>query len=164
MQTSLARSILVGGLAAGILDALDAIVAFKVVLGFDPVPIYQFVASGLLGPSAFSGGWSAALLGLVVHFAIAVAAAAVFTLASVRVPALRRHAVASGAGFGVAVWAVMNLVVIPLSRIPASPFSLPLLLNGILGHALLVGIPIALIARHSLGAPARSAPGRPQLA
>ena len=45
----------------------------------------------------------------------------------------------------------MNYIVIPLSRIPASPFSLPLFLNGLIGHALLVGLPIAYAARHYLG-------------
>ena len=93
------------------------------------------------------------------HFAIAAAAA--FTLASVQLPVLRRHAWASGAVLGVVVWATMNLVVIPLSRIPASPFSLPLFLNGVIGHAVFVGSPIALIARHYLGAAGGAVPARP---
>ena len=54
-------------------------------------------------------------------------------------------------------FAVMNYVVIPLSRIPAAPFSLPLFLNGIIGHALLVGLPIAYAARRWLGAEDASA-------
>jgi uncharacterized membrane protein YagU involved in acid resistance len=55
-----------------------------------------------------------------------------------------------GAVFGVAVWAVMNLVVIPLSRIPPASFSLALFLNGIVGHALFVGLPIAYAAHRYL--------------
>jgi hypothetical protein len=62
-----------------------------------------------------------------------------------------------GLAFGVAVFGVMNLLVIPLSRIPASVPSLPLLVNGVVGHALLVGLPIALAARHFLGSPGRMA-------
>ena len=151
-RTSMTRAILIGGAAAGILDAIDAIVAFKAVLGFDPIPIYQFVASGMLGPSAFAGGVSTALVGVAVHFVIAFSAAAVFVLASTRFPVLTERFVPAGAVFGVGVYAFMvNYVVIPLSLIPPSPFSLPLFLNGVLGHAAFVGIPIAYAARRALG-------------
>lgn len=160
LHTRLLSAIAVGGLAAGILDAIDAVVAFKLVLGFDPVPIYQFVASGMLGPSAFTGGAATALLGLGIHFLIAFSAAAVFTLASLRLPQLRRSALTYGALFGIGVYAVMNYAVIPLSRIPPSPFSLPLFLNGVIGHALWVGLPIALAARHYLSSSATESPVR----
>ena len=145
----LTRSILIGGAVAGVLDAADAIVAFKLVLGFDPIPIYQFVASGLLGPSAFASG-AAAWLGVAVHFLIAFSAAAVFSLAARRSPLLLRHVAVSGALFGMSVFAVMSYLVIPLSRIAPSPFSLALFLNGVIGHAALVGLPIALVARRYL--------------
>ena len=36
---SVGKAILFGGLAAGVLDAADAMVAFKLVLGFDPIPV-----------------------------------------------------------------------------------------------------------------------------
>jgi hypothetical protein len=149
-RSTVVRAVLLGGAVAGVLDALDAIVAFKLVLGFDPIPIYQFVASGILGASAFAGGASSALLGLAIHFSIAFGAALVFVLASTRVPQLARSYAQWGAVFGLAVWAVMNLIVIPLSRIPPAPFSLPLFLNGIVGHALFVGLPIAYAAHRYL--------------
>ncbi len=65
-----------------------------------------------------------------------------------------------GLAFGVGVFLVMNLMVIPLSRIPASVPSLPLVLNGVIGHALLVGLPIALAARRFVGRPAPEAVAR----
>ncbi len=140
------RAILVGGLVAGVLDGLDAVVAFKIVSGLDPIQIYQYVASGLLGPGAFEGGVASALLGFAFHFLIAFSAAAVFVFASLRVPWLGRAYCVSGPVFGLVVWAVMNYIVIPLSRIPPSPFALPLFLNGVIGHALFVGLPIAYVA------------------
>jgi hypothetical protein len=139
--------VLAGGLAAGVLDGADAIVAYKLVLGLGPVAIYQFVASGLLGPSAFAGGGGTALVGLAIHFVIAFSAAVIFVAASRRWPALSRAFVPCGAAFGVMVWAVMNFVVIPLSRIPPAPFSLPLFVNGVVGHAVFVGLPIAYASR-----------------
>lgn len=150
-RSKLVFATLVGGAAAGVLDAVDALVAFKAVLGFEPIPIYQFVASGMLGPSAFSGGAATALVGLAVHFLIAFTAAALFVMASAAVPELRRGFAVAGPVYGLVVFAMMNYVVIPLSRIPPSPFSLPLFLNGIVGHAVLVGLPIAYAARRFLG-------------
>ena len=40
-------------------------------------------------------------------------------------------------------------VVLPHTAVVKSPLSLPLLLNGVLGHALFVGFPIALAARRT---------------
>jgi hypothetical protein len=152
-----AKAIVAGGLLVGVLDGVDALVAYKLAFGMSPLAIYQFVASGLLGKAAFAGGLPAALLGLAVHFLVAFTAATVFVLASERLPQLRRDAVAWGLAFGVLVFAVMSFVVIPLSRIGASTPPLPLVVNGVVGHALLVGLPIALAARRFLGRSERSA-------
>lgn len=154
------RAIVAGGLAAAVLDAADALVAYKLAFGMTPLAIYQFVASGLLGQSAYAGGAATGLLGLAVHFLVAFVAAAVFVLASERLPQLRRDAVGWGLAFGVGVFGVMNVVVIPLSRIGASVPSLALVLNGVIGHALLVGLPIALAARRFLGRPAGASVAR----
>jgi hypothetical protein len=134
------------GIVVGILDAIDAIIAFKVFAGFDPIPIYQFVASGLLGKEAFSGGMSAAGLGLGVHFLVAFAAAALYINVSRNWAILRQHWLACSLAYGVGVYVFMNYAVIPLSRIEPSPFSFPLFLNGVVGHALLVGVPIGYFA------------------
>jgi len=45
----------------------------------------------------------------------------------------------------------MNYGVLPLSAVASAPFSLGMFLNGVFGHALLVGLPIALYARRAGG-------------
>lgn len=150
MNHNVLRAIALGALAAAALDALDAIVAYRLAFGLDPVKIYQFVASGLLGPGAYEGGAASALFGVLVHCSVALGAATAFTLLARRYPVLLERPLAAGAVHGLGVFAFMNLVVIPLSRIPPAPMSLPLLLNGLLGHVFLVGIPIALVARRVL--------------
>ena len=75
------KAIVAGGLAAAVLDALDAVVAYKLAYGMTPLAIYQFVASGMLGQAAYAGGAATALAGLAIHFLIAFTAAAVFVLA-----------------------------------------------------------------------------------
>jgi hypothetical protein len=70
------KVILVSGLVVGVLDGLNAIIIYKLVLDFNPIPIYQFVASGMLGPKAYEGGMATALLGLGVHFLVAFSSSA----------------------------------------------------------------------------------------
>lgn len=77
--------------------------------------VLQSVASGLLGRLAFDGGWRTALLGLVLHFVMMLIIAAIFcALASIMAWTWRQPLLA-GAIYGVAVYVVMNLVVVPLS-------------------------------------------------
>jgi len=140
-------AIFYGGLTAGILDAADGVVANYFIGGLNPIQVLQFIASGFYGTAAFQKGLSGALVGLVAHFFIAFAFAAIYVGAARFLPLSRRDAAMWGMIYGIAVFIVMNLVVLPHTAVVKSPFSLPLLLNGVLGHALLVGLPIALAAR-----------------
>jgi hypothetical protein len=143
------RGTLTGGLAAGILDTLLAMGQF----GIGPIIVYQSVASGLLGRAAYSGGLATAALGMLLHFFIATTAAAVYFAASSRLKLLVERVVPCGLAFGVAVYFFMKQIVVPLSAARPIPFTW----TGLVGHALLVGLPIALVARRSLGNPSHGA-------
>lgn len=147
-------TILYGGLVVGVLDGLDAVV-FNALMGTSPIRVFQFVASGLLGRASFGGGLMTALLGTLLHFLVAFVVAAVYYRASLSLPALLRQAVMWGVIYGVAVYLVMNYLVLPVSAAPKIPFTFASLLNGVVGHALLVGLPIALFARQSAKAKQR---------
>jgi len=136
------KAILSGGLVAGVFDAIDGVVAFGL-KGLNPIQVLQYIASGLLGPSAFNGGLATAALGTVLHFVIAFVVAAVYVVASRWLTALKTKPVLFGLLFGTAVYFFMNYLVLPLSSVAHSPFSLPLFLNGVIGHAVFVGVPIA---------------------
>lgn len=129
---------------SGVLDALAAIIAYKLFYNYNPVQIYQFVASGVLGPDAYTGGLPSALLGLAFHFLIAFFASCVFYLLLPRFPFLKDNKIISGLLYGFGIWAVMNLVVIPISKIPAAHFDV-LVVIAIIWHMVLVGLPISLI-------------------
>ena len=70
-----------------------------------------------------------------------------FVLATRRSEILKIHAVLAGLLYGTAVYFFMNYLVLPLSAVAASTFHLGLFLNGVIGHALFVGLPISLFAR-----------------
>ena len=138
-------AILRAGLVAGVLDITAAIVVYAHVTR--TVPMLQGIASGILGSDAFRGGLVTAGLGLLCHFCIAIAAAAVYFAASRRLPFLLQHAAVSGAAYGVVAYFFMQLVVIPLSAIGPRPLTLATVLVGVTIHIPCVGLPIALILR-----------------
>ena len=131
----------VGGLIAGTLDLLQACILF----GWD-IPLA--IAGGLLGRPAFQGGVGTYILGVLLHFFIATSAAAIYYLASRRLHFLTEHPLVCGLFFGAAVEEVMNLVVLPLSALHAAgPYQLRDLIQGLLIHMVVVGLPISFIVR-----------------
>ena len=133
-------------LLVGILDISDAFI-FYGIRGVAPTRILQGIASGVLGRTAFGMGSRSALLGLFFHFFIAFSATTAFLLASRKLP-LASHPFLYGSLFGIALYIVMNYVVLPLSKIgmrPTPPF-IPLV-NGVAALIFCIGIPLALIAR-----------------
>jgi uncharacterized membrane protein YagU involved in acid resistance len=135
-----------GGLIAGILDAVDGVIAYAT-RGLNPIQVLQYIASGALGQSAFQGGLATVALGAAFHFSIAWVAAAVFVLATQRFAILTTNAVPAGLLYGAAVYFFMNYLVLPLSAVAATTLHPGLFLNGVIGHALFVGLPISLAAR-----------------
>ncbi len=140
------RAILYATLAVGVLDATDGVV-FLGLQGKTPIQVLQYIASSLLGVSAFSDGLPGAALGLVLHFATAVVVVTIYILASRRIAVLHTQWVLLGLLYGAAVWAVMNLVVLPLTAVVSSPLTTATLLNGLIGHAFFVGLPSAYFAK-----------------
>jgi hypothetical protein len=145
------RAIAWGGLVAGTLDIADAL-GFQWAMGRDPVRVLHSIASGVLGrEAAYSGGAPAAALGLLLHYVIAVTAAAVYVVASLRIPVLVRRAIVCGMAYGLVVQAVMHFVVLPLAGLRGGlPTGLPLA-NLVLAHLFCVGLPIGLAAGRALG-------------
>ena len=143
--------ILIGGLIAGTLDISYACIYSYIRRGTKPGVILQSVASGALGPSAFTGGAKTAALGLAFHFVIALIAATVYYFASRVISFMITHAVISGIVFGICVYLVMNLVVLPLSSIPVKvplwAYPWPSLIGGLLIHMFGIGLPISLVVR-----------------
>ena len=139
------HAVVLGGCLAGILDILAAFAMTWPRVA--PARVLQSIASGLIGPAAYQGGpWTAAL-GLALHFLIALTAAAVFVVASLRLRWLVARPVTAGLLYGVVVYLFMNAVVLPLSQIAARWPSWPTIVLLLLVHMVCVGLPIALVAR-----------------
>jgi hypothetical protein len=139
------KTITRAGLIAGTLDGLDAAIVLGLIGGPGVKRVFQFIASGALGPSAFQGGWATASLGVLLHYGIATGAATTYYLLSRPFPTLARKPVLCGPIFGLGVFVFMRHLVIPLSAAPKRPsLTLPGYLNQLIAHTLFVGLPIAL--------------------
>ncbi|HYN10299.1 MAG TPA: hypothetical protein VES67_23130 [Vicinamibacterales bacterium] len=142
------HAIAYGTVVVGVLDGLDALIFFGL-RGAAPARIFQSIAAGLVGrQTAFQGGAATTLLGVGLHhFVVAFGIVSTYFLLSRKIQVLTRHPLICGALYGVLVYFVMNLVVIPRSALGrgAFPPPLPVLANGVLIHILGVGLPTAFI-------------------
>ena len=151
------------GFIAGVLDISDALL-FYGFRGIPPRRLLQGIASGLLGARAMQGGWPCAMLGLALHFLIALTAAAVYYLGSRRLRILRERPVASGILYGVAVFLFMNMIVVPLSAIHRSPLAMltfnVVSINAVLALILFIGLPVAILQTRLARGPRDSSDAR----
>jgi len=159
-------------LAAGVLDILYAFVVYgPLSYGASPEQVLKSVAAGWIGrEAAGAGGLETAGLGLATHFLIAAIMAGVYVLLARRIVALTKQALLCGLVYGLILYVAMNYVVTPLSASATGEFAsaadvgarlsdafsevrggderYPWMIWGtIFAHAVLVGAPIALIAR-----------------
>ena len=138
------RSITLAGAAVGVLDGTAAIVN-AAVRGISPGRVFQYISSGILGRSSFEGGAATVIIAIVLHFVVALGAAAVFVLAARSIPFLRHRPFIISPLYGIAVYFFMSEIVSPLSNVAAQPRTLSGTVTGILIHIFFVGLPIALI-------------------
>lgn len=148
-NTKAVRTIIRAGLIAGVLDALAAMTMVLIRGGKDPLLVWKFVASGVFGKEALARGTVMIIWGLAFHFFIALSFAALFYLIY---PQLRRFIgspVAMGLLYGILVWVIMNLLVLPVSRVTTQPFEFSRVVIGASILMVCIGLPIALIVSKS---------------
>ncbi len=146
-------AIVAGGVVAGTLDIFVAAVINRLKVGV----ILQAIASGVLGKASFIEGGRSMAIGLAAQELMSLVIAAIFVLASIGLPALRRRPLLLGALYGVGVFLVMNFVVVPLSA--AWPKHRPVHAESILFNVaamILFGLVIAATARFILPTDAAS--------
>jgi hypothetical protein len=153
-RNSLLRSSVIAGLIIGTADVIIYHWFVTSVLGGVPlISVYQYIASGALGESAFAGGIATALLGALFHFLFSIVIASVFILSADRIPLLRRYVIPGSLLFGFGVFIVMNMIVTPLSATPPLPApTTPQLIVNILDHLLVFGLLLGILVRRNANA------------
>jgi hypothetical protein len=148
-MTPTLQAIRLATLICGTVDAAAATTQ-AASLGIPAQRVWQTVASGILGPRAFEGGWRTGTLGLALHFVISFTISTIYVVAAQRVSFLLDHPLIAGGLYGIAVYLVMFYIVLPLSRRPKRPFNLKFALTQLVIHIVIIGWSIALAARYFL--------------
>lgn len=140
------KAILTAWLVAGTLDILSAFTQFYLTRHINPAPvILRYIASGVFGADAMKGGEGMMLMGLLFHFIIVLGCVLVFYGLYPRLRIMRINKWITAVVYGLAVWVVTNLVIVPLSLVKRGPIQFPaaLIAMGILVVA--IGMPITFI-------------------
>jgi hypothetical protein len=140
-------TILMAGFFAGSLDLVAAILFYFIKGGKDPLRVFQYIASAVFGQKAFSGGWEMGVLGILFHFIIAFSFTVLFFFLYKRWSALTKNIVFTAVFYGVAIWIIMNLVVLRITKLTLKQFVVAEVLSGISILIVAIGLPLTLIAR-----------------
>lgn len=142
------------GLLVAAVDGMFAsVVSVTVPPLSSPLRLFQGVASVLLGREALSGGLATGAIGVLMHIGVAFFWSGVFMLAIRSSDALRDslrswpRALAIAAVYGMSIWLIMSLVVIP-SMVHRPPTIGPRYWVQLLGHIPFVAMPMVLANRH----------------
>ena len=139
--------VLVTWLIAGILDAGAALGFFLSRGNRKPGMLFQYIASAVFGPRAFDGGGRMAALGLCLHFCIALCWVGLYFAVWPWVAGWGMGVLADAILYGLFVWCMMNLVVVPLSRATPRPLTFAFVSVNILILIVTIGLPCAYAAR-----------------
>ena len=137
-------------LALATADLVFACTFWRGLYGVPPLRVMQGIAAGLLGKRALLGGDSMAALGGLLHYLMMGTMVGSYYLASRRVAVLIQRPWLWGALYGLALYVVMNLIVVPLSAAPKMPPLPGWIVSSLVVH-LVIGLVIALSARRCVG-------------
>jgi hypothetical protein len=147
------KTVLLAWLLVGTLDITSATIQYMIMGGTNPVNILVYISSSIYGPQAKEiGPPSMAILGLALHYLIALIWTLVFFFLYPRIPAMSKNRVVTAIIYGYFMQVIMSQLVVRLSNIGGRPFNLQsfLISGGILVVA--IGLPLSFIAyRHYYG-------------
>ncbi|WP_318345118.1 DUF1440 domain-containing protein [Flagellimonas baculiformis] len=132
-------------LLVGTLDILAAMV-ITLLHGNGPIKMLRYIASGAFGNLAFSGGEIFTFLGLLFHYSLAFLWTILFFRAYPFLRKVIKSVLLLGIAYGLFVWGVMNLLVLPISKAFQGPFTMVSTLTGILVLMVTMGLPLSCIA------------------
>ena len=115
-QLSVIKPLLLAVLVAGTLDIAGAIL---ILANGNAAGTLKFIASGLIGSGAFTGGTGTMILGLVIHFFIAFCFSVLYFIVYEKIAFFRSNRFVSSFVYGLFIWATMKFLVLPLTQLPS---------------------------------------------
>ncbi|SFG94042.1 hypothetical protein [Pedobacter insulae] len=143
---NLAFNTLKFGVLVGTFDILAALVQYYLKTQKNPITVLNFIASGVFGKEAFSGGNKMAAFGLLFHYLIALGFTLLFFVLYPKLKALIQNKFFLGSLYGLFIWLTMQFVIVPLSRAPIMKLKVEGAITAILILIVCIGIPLSLYA------------------
>jgi len=146
------KRVLLTGLLAGILDLCYAYLDVFVRSGRFATKMFQYIAGGALGlPTSMKGGAPVIVLGIFFHFFIAFSFTLFFFLfyRKSKISVLNPYLLALV--YGIFIWSVMTLLVLPLSALPTRPVDWGKGAFDAFMFGLTFGLPLVFSARKFFG-------------
>lgn len=141
------KTILLSWLLVGTLDITSATIHFLLRGNSNPVNILIYISSAIYGPKAAEiGAPSMAILGLALHYLIALIWTVIFFVLYTKIPAMAKNRVVTGIVYGFFMQIIMSQVVVRFSNTAKGPFNLQsFLINGAI-LCVAIGLPLSFIA------------------
>ncbi|PYF72822.1 hypothetical protein [Pedobacter nutrimenti] len=134
------------GLLVGSFDIATQLIKYFISTGKNPVIIFKYISSGISGPGAITDqGTNVILMGLLLHYGIAMSFTILFCLLYYRIKWMSAHKIPTGVIYALFIWSVMNLIVVPLSQTPKGPFNVLHALTELLILILMIGLPLSFL-------------------
>lgn len=109
------KTILLAWLVAGTLDMLGALLVYTVILKkVTAEKLVRGIAGGVFKNEAMTGGNEMLFYGVAFHYFIALAFTIFYFLIYPYIPFFRKEKIIGGLLYGVFIWVVMNLIVLPI--------------------------------------------------
>jgi len=141
------KTILLAGFVAATLDLLGAIIVYAILLKkITAEKLVRGIASGVFKKQAFSGGTEMVLYGIVFHYLIAFVFTIFYCLIFPYIPFLKKYIILSGLLYGFFVWAVMNLIILPLVFPNRTAVTLESVYTGAPILMVMMGLPLSYFA------------------
>ena len=156
MKKSFWKTVLLAGLLVGSLDIIAALVNFYINTGKDPKIVLKYIASAVLGRSAFSASNTVAIWGLLLHFLIAFIWTFFFFLLYPKLKLLSWNRIITGILYGIFIWLVMTQLVVPMSKASGGAFNLKQAIIAVLILIGAIGLPLSFIAHRYYALRARA--------
>jgi hypothetical protein len=140
------KSVFIAGILVGILVAIGTTTSFLLSGGEHPISLLNFVASGIFGEVAFNGDRSLTYIGMMFHFMISIIWAFLLMSFDPVQKIYSKNWLINGALYGVFIWFVMALIVMPLSNAPPVPLTFKSAIVDVTVLVLSAGLPISYLA------------------
>jgi uncharacterized membrane protein YagU involved in acid resistance len=142
----LTRIILLAGLLVGTLDLSAALINFYVNTHKDPTIVLRYIASAVFGKTkAYSGEINMLFMGAIFHYLIAYFFTILFFILYLNFNIMSKNRLITGIAYGILIWAVMNLIVVPIALNIYVKWNKQTWIN-LLILICMIGIPLSFIA------------------